>query len=183
MAGSDAEQAAAHSVPVLERKQARRSLFTPLGVDHTACDPYEAVLHRTAVGHVGHEPGEPPTATRAWAMPRSTGLAGSMLAMRPRDLLAFARVHTPPAAGSPEPGSAHRRSWSAWGCCSASVTWVWQVSSTCGNWRRGRCSPPTPARGALRAPPHPYGRPVPGHRRDGRGGRCRLLRQKSACER
>ncbi|MEV6008948.1 serine hydrolase [Streptomyces sp. NPDC051976] len=90
---------------------ARTRLFAPLGMDHTACDPYEAVLHRTAVGHVGHKPGGPLEPTGIWALPRSTAPAGSMLAMRPRDLLAFARMHLDDGAGllSPESVRAMRQ--------------------------------------------------------------------------
>ncbi|NUR88806.1 MAG: beta-lactamase family protein, partial [Nonomuraea sp.] len=65
----------------------RERLFEPLGITHAACDPYDAVLHRTAVGHVGGEP------VKVWAMARSNAPAGSMLAMRARDLVVFARDH------------------------------------------------------------------------------------------
>jgi CubicO group peptidase (beta-lactamase class C family) len=65
----------------------RDHLFTPLGMTHAANDPYEAILHRAAVGHLGGRP------VRVWAMARSNAPAGSMLAMTPRDLLAFARAH------------------------------------------------------------------------------------------
>ncbi|GAA4190909.1 serine hydrolase domain-containing protein [Microbispora amethystogenes] len=65
----------------------RNHLFAPLGMTHAASDPYEAILHRTAVGHLGGRP------VPVWAMARSNAPAGSMLAMTPRDLLAFARAH------------------------------------------------------------------------------------------
>lgn len=65
----------------------RAHLFTPLGLTHAANDPYEAILHRTAVGHIEREP------SRVWALARSNAPAGSMLAMRPRDLLVFTRMH------------------------------------------------------------------------------------------
>ncbi|MFA1537852.1 serine hydrolase domain-containing protein [Actinomadura monticuli] len=65
----------------------RDHLFTPLGMTHAASDPYEAILHRAAVGHLGGRP------VRVWAMARSNAPAGSMLAMTARDLLAFARAH------------------------------------------------------------------------------------------
>ncbi|MFI6316793.1 serine hydrolase domain-containing protein [Nonomuraea sp. NPDC050556] len=65
----------------------RAHLFTPLGMTHAANDPYEAILHRVAVGHIKGAP------TPVWAMARSNAPAGSMLAMRARDLLAFARMH------------------------------------------------------------------------------------------
>ncbi|GAA0951101.1 serine hydrolase domain-containing protein [Actinocorallia libanotica] len=65
----------------------RDHLFTPLGMTHAASDPYEAILHRAAVGHLGGRPAP------VWAMARSNAPAGSMLAMTARDLLAFARAH------------------------------------------------------------------------------------------
>lgn len=65
----------------------RDHLFTPLGMTHAANDPYEAIVHRVAVGHLGGRP------SPVWAMARSNAPAGSMLAMTPRDLLAFARTH------------------------------------------------------------------------------------------
>ncbi|MEU1721198.1 serine hydrolase domain-containing protein [Nonomuraea sp. NPDC005692] len=71
----------------------RDHLFTPLGMTHAACDPYEAIVHRTAVGHVQRTPDGPYEPTPVWALARSNAPAGSMLAMRPRDLLAFARMH------------------------------------------------------------------------------------------
>ncbi|WP_408898869.1 serine hydrolase domain-containing protein [Nocardioides sp. R1-1] len=76
----------------------RAHLLAPLGLSHAATDPYEAVLHRVAVGHVetAHRAGLHPTTT--WALARSNAPAGSMLAMRARDLVAFARHHlTAPA--------------------------------------------------------------------------------------
>lgn len=63
----------------------RDHLFTPLGMTHAANDPYEAILHRAAVGHLGGRPAP------VWAMARSNAPAGSMLAMTARDLVAFAR--------------------------------------------------------------------------------------------
>lgn len=65
----------------------RDEVFAPLGMTHAASDPYEAILHRVAVGHLGGRP------VPAWAGARSNAPAGSMLAMTPRDLLAFARAH------------------------------------------------------------------------------------------
>lgn len=83
----------------------RAHLLDPLGLTHAATDPYEAVLHRVAVGHVttAADPALHPTPT--WALARSNAPAGSMLAMRARDLLAFARHHlrTPALAVMREP--------------------------------------------------------------------------------
>ncbi|MDG4785069.1 serine hydrolase [Micromonospora sp. WMMD1102] len=71
----------------------RRHLIGPLGLTHTATGPYEAILHRVAVGHLEPEPGADPRPAPIWALARSNAPAGAMLAMRPRDLLGFARMH------------------------------------------------------------------------------------------
>ncbi|MER7129628.1 serine hydrolase domain-containing protein [Streptosporangium saharense] len=71
----------------------RTRLFTPLGMTHAAGDPYEAIVHRTAIGHVERTPGGPLEPSPVWALTRSNAPAGSMLAMRARDLLAFTRMH------------------------------------------------------------------------------------------
>jgi CubicO group peptidase (beta-lactamase class C family) len=71
----------------------RRHLITPLGLTHVAPSPYEAILHRVAVGHLELEPGAGYQPAPVWALARSNAPAGAMLAMRPRDLLAFARMH------------------------------------------------------------------------------------------
>ncbi|MDX6260789.1 MAG: hypothetical protein QOH84_2477 [Kribbellaceae bacterium] len=71
----------------------REHLFTPLGLTHAATDPYEAILHRAAVGHLRPAPDAEPVPASIWAMTRGMAPAGAMLAMRPRDLLAFAKLH------------------------------------------------------------------------------------------
>lgn len=71
----------------------REFLFAPLGLSHAATGPYEAILHRAAVGHLQPEPDADPVPAPIWALVRSNAPAGAMLAMRPRDLLAFVRMH------------------------------------------------------------------------------------------
>ena len=71
----------------------RERLFTPLGLTHAATSPYEAILFRAAVGHLETERGGGYHPASTWALVRSNAPAGSMLAMSPRDLLAFARLH------------------------------------------------------------------------------------------
>ncbi len=71
----------------------RERLIDPLGLTHTATDAYQAILFRAAVGHIELEPGAGYQPAPVWAMARSNAPAGSMLAMRPRDLLGFARMH------------------------------------------------------------------------------------------
>jgi len=68
-------------------------IATPLGLERVSPSPYEAIVHRVAVGHVG--PGENGVETPApfWALARSNEPAGSMLAMSARDLAGFARMH------------------------------------------------------------------------------------------
>lgn len=71
----------------------REHLIAPLGLTHTATSPYEAIMFRAAMGHIETEPGAGYVPAPFWAMARSNAPAGSMLAMRPRDLIAFARMH------------------------------------------------------------------------------------------
>ncbi|HET9143162.1 serine hydrolase domain-containing protein [Actinophytocola sp.] len=71
----------------------REHLIGPLGLTHTAPGPYEAIMFRAAVGHVEPEPGAGYAPAPVWALARSNAPAGSTLAMRPRDLVAFARMH------------------------------------------------------------------------------------------
>lgn len=71
----------------------RRHLFTPLGLTHAANGADEAILYRAAVGHVQPAPDVPPQPAPVWSLMRSNAPAGARLAMRPRDLLAFARMH------------------------------------------------------------------------------------------
>jgi CubicO group peptidase (beta-lactamase class C family) len=71
----------------------REHLASPLGLTHTATSPYEAIMFRAAVGHVEMEPGAGYVPAPVWALARSNAPAGAMLAMRARDLVAFARMH------------------------------------------------------------------------------------------
>lgn len=71
----------------------REYLIDPLGIEHAATGPYEAILHRAAVGHVQSSQDAPYEPTRVWTFARSNVAAGSMLAMSARALLAFARMH------------------------------------------------------------------------------------------
>ena len=71
----------------------REHLFGPLGLTHAATGPYEAIMFRAAMGHVRPAPGAELQVAPVWALARSNAPAGSMLAMRPRDLLAFAQMH------------------------------------------------------------------------------------------
>jgi CubicO group peptidase (beta-lactamase class C family) len=69
----------------------RERLIEPLALQGTVTLPEEALLHRTAVGHV-HEPGEDPVPTTTWTLARSMGPVG-LITARVGDLLAFARMH------------------------------------------------------------------------------------------
>ncbi|MGW3966765.1 serine hydrolase domain-containing protein [Amycolatopsis sp. NPDC005003] len=68
-------------------------LFTPLGLTHAAPSPYEAIRFRAALGHLTSSPGADPEPAGIWALAASNAPAGSMLAMRPRDLVTFAAMH------------------------------------------------------------------------------------------
>ena len=72
----------------------REHLFTPLGLTHAATDANSAILFRAAVGHLPNPDADGlPVPAPMWSLVKSNGPAGAMLAMRPRDLLAFARMH------------------------------------------------------------------------------------------
>lgn len=71
----------------------REYIATPLELTHVATGAAEAILFRAAVGHLSLEPGAAQQPAPIWAMARSNAPAGSMLAMRARDLLAFAAMH------------------------------------------------------------------------------------------
>ena len=82
----------------------REHLFTPLGLAHAATDANSAILFRAAVGHLPNPDGDGlPVPAPMWSMAKSNGPAGAMLAMRPRDLLAFARMHL--GGGTAEDGT------------------------------------------------------------------------------
>jgi len=67
----------------------RERLLTPLGLRHTVTLPEEALMFRTAVGHVVTDP---LTVAPSWSLPRSVGPAG-MISASAADVLAFARMH------------------------------------------------------------------------------------------
>jgi CubicO group peptidase (beta-lactamase class C family) len=72
----------------------REHLFAPLGLTHAATDANSAILFRAAVGHLPNPDADGlPVPAPMWSLVKSNGPAGAMLAMRPRDLLAFARMH------------------------------------------------------------------------------------------
>jgi CubicO group peptidase (beta-lactamase class C family) len=71
----------------------RERILAPLGLTHAATGPYEAILFRAAVGHIELEPGAGYQPAPVWALARSNSPAGSMLSMRARDLVGFARMH------------------------------------------------------------------------------------------
>jgi len=74
----------------------------PLQLTHVSPSPFEAILHRAAVGHVAGPDGRD-VAAPTWALAPSNAPAGAMLAMTPRDLLGFVRMHL--AGGSAPDGS------------------------------------------------------------------------------
>ncbi|HEY7279632.1 MAG TPA: serine hydrolase domain-containing protein [Trebonia sp.] len=73
----------------------REHLFAPLGLTHAATDANSAILFRAAVGHLPNpqDPDGQPVPAPMWSLVKSNAPAGAMLAMRPRDLLAFAAMH------------------------------------------------------------------------------------------
>jgi CubicO group peptidase (beta-lactamase class C family) len=69
----------------------KERLFTPLGLTHTVTLPEEALLYRTAVGHVS-APGADAARAPVWMLPRPLGPAG-LICSTTADVLAFARLH------------------------------------------------------------------------------------------
>ncbi|GAA1724513.1 serine hydrolase domain-containing protein [Nonomuraea bangladeshensis] len=69
----------------------RERLVTPLGLRTAATDPYEAILHRAAVGHV--QTGGKVVPTKEWAVSYYSAPSGSHFAISARELLEFVRLH------------------------------------------------------------------------------------------
>src|SRR3954447_4172956 len=69
----------------------RERLFEPLGLTHTVTLPEEALLFRTAVGHMG-DAGADPVPTPVWGLPRPVARAG-LISAPAADVLGFARLH------------------------------------------------------------------------------------------
>ena len=72
----------------------------PLGLTHVAPSAYEAILFRAAVGHLGAGEDGVQIPAPVWALAKSNEPAGSMLAMRPRDLVGFAQMHLADGVGA-----------------------------------------------------------------------------------
>jgi dipeptidyl aminopeptidase/acylaminoacyl peptidase/CubicO group peptidase (beta-lactamase class C family) len=70
----------------------RDRIFDRLGLRHTVTLPEEALLHRAAVGHEGHDDDGTPRPSQVWGLPRSLGPAG-LITSTAADVLAFARAH------------------------------------------------------------------------------------------
>ena len=73
----------------------RRHLIEPLGLTHTVSLPEEAIMFRTAVGHVGAADGDTagPRVAPAWQLPRAMAPAGAALCASARDLVEWAEFH------------------------------------------------------------------------------------------
>ena len=83
----------------------RDHLFGPLQLTHAAASPYEAILHRAAVGHIQPEPDAEWQPAPVWSLVRSNAPAGAVLSMRPRDLLSFVRMHLAGGRAARDPGA------------------------------------------------------------------------------
>jgi len=70
----------------------RERLFEPLGLKQTCTLPEEALLHRTAVGHIAPEPGGEPEVASRWVLPRIGGPMG-IINSTVSEVLAFAKMH------------------------------------------------------------------------------------------
>jgi CubicO group peptidase (beta-lactamase class C family) len=70
----------------------RERIIQPLGLTHTNTLPEEALLFRTAAGHISPPGAEGPQLAPFWVLPRSAGPAGLINATA-ADLLTFVRLH------------------------------------------------------------------------------------------
>jgi CubicO group peptidase (beta-lactamase class C family) len=70
----------------------RERLFAPLGLTQTSTLPEEALLHRTAVGHISMKPGDPAQVAPMWMLPRVCGPMG-LINSTVSDVLTFAKMH------------------------------------------------------------------------------------------
>jgi CubicO group peptidase (beta-lactamase class C family) len=70
----------------------RERLFAPLGLTHTNTLPEEALLFRTAVGHIAINPGDPVQRAPVWVLPRIAGPMG-LINSTVADVLTFAKMH------------------------------------------------------------------------------------------
>jgi dipeptidyl aminopeptidase/acylaminoacyl peptidase/CubicO group peptidase (beta-lactamase class C family) len=68
----------------------QQKIYAPLGLKHTVTLAEEALLFRTAAGHV--DVTDAPVLAPVWQLPRSLGPAG-LICSTPADVLAFARMH------------------------------------------------------------------------------------------
>lgn len=87
--GRVAEVLRGQPYPVLLRER----IATPLGLQHWAATPEEALLFRTSVGHVPTGPGGQLQPASVWSMSAAHAPAGSQVAMSAASLLAFAAAH------------------------------------------------------------------------------------------
>ncbi|MGW6281060.1 serine hydrolase domain-containing protein [Kribbella sp. NPDC055071] len=71
----------------------REEIAVPLGLEHVATIPEEALLYRAALGHIRPTPDAPPQAAPVWSLVHSMAPAGSLLAMSASDLLTFGRAY------------------------------------------------------------------------------------------
>ena len=70
----------------------RERLLDPLGLTHTNTLPEEALLFRTAAGHIKPPGADAYQVAPIWMLPRSAGPAG-LINARPSDVLRFAQLH------------------------------------------------------------------------------------------
>jgi len=71
----------------------KREIFTPLEMQRSCTSGDEAILHRTAIGHIVDPETNVPRPTRRFMLPYSMAPAGSTIITTTADLLRFARVH------------------------------------------------------------------------------------------
>jgi CubicO group peptidase (beta-lactamase class C family) len=71
----------------------RQEIFAPAGMERSCTSGDEAILHRTAIGHIVDPATNVPRATRRFMLPYALGPAGSTVITTVADLIRFARMH------------------------------------------------------------------------------------------
>jgi len=71
----------------------RRELYEPIGMERACISADDAILHRTAIGHIVDPETGAPRATRRFMMTYAIAPAGSTEILTLNDLLRFARIH------------------------------------------------------------------------------------------
>lgn len=71
----------------------REKLLAPAGLEEHVAFAEEAILHRTAAGHIAKKEGARPKVAAVWQLDRSSAPCGGTLCATARDAVGFAKIH------------------------------------------------------------------------------------------